>query len=157
VPRFAAIKPPAFDAVGGQVTAEHPRVAWTHDGVMQVGTAEQWQHVAHAGLIEVPDGVSGAAVSRLDAEHHEHIHEWWRSGPKVCVGVIGTAAVSHAPDDGPHALVLGTAQAWGQADWLWGPVRTVRVPPETPGMALAEHEAIVRPVVVEPAEDEVVA
>lgn len=157
MPRFAAIKPPHFEVVDGQVGDTHPTVVWTHDGVMQVGTAQEWEHVANAGLIEVPDGVDGAPVSRLDAEHHEHIVEWWRSGPKLCLGVIGNAAVSHAPDDGPHVLVLGTEEAWAEADWLWGPVRTVRVPPTTAGMALAEHEALIRPALVEDVVDEVSA
>jgi hypothetical protein len=153
VPRYVAIKPAEVDTAPDGSEMSHPRQVWTYDGVIQIGTAEEWERVANEGLIEVPDRVAGAPVEHLAADHHEHIVQWWRDGSKVCLGVIARAAVSHAPDDGEHALVLGTPQEWARADWLWGQVKPVRVPFGTPGMTLVEHEAIVRP----PVEDEVVS
>lgn len=148
MPRFVAIKPAGYDTLGADV-AQHPTVVWTWDGVIQIGTRAEWDHIAHDRLIEVPDSTPGAPVERLTADHHEHIVEWWRDGPELCLGVIGNAAVAHTPDDGDHALVVGTAQEWAQADWLWGSVTTVRVPAGTPGMSLDEHRGIVRPTLVD--------
>lgn len=135
--RYAAIRPDASD--------QHRAVVWTYDGVMQVGTEAEWQHIAHAGLIEVPESTPGAPVEQVTADHHEHIVEWWHEGPQVYLGVIVTTAVAHTPDGADHALVLGSPQEWAAADHLWAAVKLVRVPAGTPGMSLADHRSLVRP------------
>jgi hypothetical protein len=148
--RFAAVVPPGYDLLPGDLINEHPLRVWTWDDVIQVGTAEDWDFLPHTGMIQVPDSLPGAPVTRPGADDHLHRGEWWRQSDvavDLYLGRIGPTSVMHAPDDDDHALVVDVMSAWASAT-LWVPLphlHLVRVPPGTPGIRVAQYNEIVAP------------
>lgn len=141
---FAAVTPPNFDVLEDDNILDHPVGAYTYDGVMQVGTKQDWQDAAlqHRGLIELPDGTVGAPVARIEADDHEHrSHDWWRTVPDheaMYLGTINGYAVQT-----PEKPVVDTAENWAALpdEYLWFErqgLRLVRVPSDTSGVTIAQ-------------------
>lgn len=147
--KYAGIHPPSYDVPedGGSVI-EHPNRLWAFDDVLQVDVVDRWRDLAHSGLIEVPDVCAewGKPVRAPVADDFAHRGDWWRSATHY-IGVVGITALAHTPDEADHALVVDTLENWALVDLFVDRVhlQLFLVPDDTPGMTVAQYNAVRAP------------